>query len=301
MSIRKALMVGINAYLNAPLRGCVNDVLQIRDLLKDYYGFQDQDFRLLLDDAATREGIIAGLQWLAEGGNDTDAVRVFHYSGHGSYVADQNGDEPEGRDECLVPYDYVTAKMIIDDALKELYDRFPKSGNLTLVMDCCHSGSNNKAPGGKTYRFIPLSEEEQRRIDAAAAKFAEEQNAYIVGELRQVRGDQMSEKDLAVMVRKLMGKFQKSRFGDIRTREANILLAGCRPDQQAADARIAGGYHGAFTYYLADVIKHANGQITYGDLADKVGESLYAHNFVQVPQVEYRGRRNQHLAFMPFP
>ena len=31
MTIRKALLVGINEYAEAPLRGCINDVEQMRD------------------------------------------------------------------------------------------------------------------------------------------------------------------------------------------------------------------------------------------------------------------------------
>ena len=146
MSVRRALLVGINAYPDAPLRGCINDVRQMKGLLKQFYGFQDDGIKLLLDGDATAAGIKAGLAWLAEGGADADAVRIFHYSGHGTYVADKNGDEPDGRDECLVPFDYKSAGFITDDVLKTLYDRFPVSGNLTLVMDSCHSGTVNKAP-----------------------------------------------------------------------------------------------------------------------------------------------------------
>ena len=146
MSVRRALLVGINAYPDAPLRGCINDVQQMKGLLKQYYGFQDDGIKLLLDGDATAAGIEAGLEWLAEGGAEVDAVRVFHYSGHGSYVADKNGDEPDGRDECLVPVDYESVGFITDDVLKTFYDRFPEEGNLTLVMDSCHSGTVNRAP-----------------------------------------------------------------------------------------------------------------------------------------------------------
>lgn len=300
MTIRKALLVGINAYPNAPLKGCINDVLQMEDLLQRFFGFQAADMHVLLDEAATTAAITAELAWLASGGAEADAVRVFHYSGHGSYVADTNGDEPEGRDECLVPYDYVSAGMMTDDTLKGLYDQFPRTGNLTLVMDCCHSGTNNRAPGDKRFRFLPVSQEEQNRIDVAARRYADDLEAFVVQELTKVRDTQMSEKDLAATVRRLMVKFEKARFGDIRTREANVLLAGCRSDQQAADARIAGGYHGAFTYFLVDAIVKANGQIAYHDAVELAGKSLFAKRYGQVPQLEVRGRRGQKLAFMPF-
>lgn len=301
MSIHKALLVGINAYQNAPLRGCINDVMQMKALLKRYYGFADEGIRLLVDEAATSAAIKEGLEWLAQGGADFDSVRVFHYSGHGAYVADQNGDEPDGRDECLVPYDYKSAGMLTDDTLKLLYDRFPRTGNLTLIMDSCYSGSVQRvADTDITYRFLPVSMEEQERIDAAAARFAKEQQAFVVKQLMLLRDQPLTEDEMAQKVHRLMTKFEKQRFGDIRVREANVLLAGCRADQQSADAHIGGDYHGAFTYYLAEAILQSNGQITYHQLVQQAGKNLGVGGFVQVPQLEYRKGRDQQPVFSPF-
>jgi hypothetical protein len=301
MSVRKALLVGINAYPGAPLRGCVNDVQQMKGLLKQYYGFQDDGIKLLLDGDATAAGIKAGLEWLAEGGADVTAVRVFHYSGHGSYVADENGDEPDGRDECLVPYDYKSVGFITDDILKTLYDRFPIGGNLTLVMDSCHSGSVNKAPEEDiVFRFLPVSDAAQERIDATAAKFAQDQREYVFKELKKMGGQNLTDDDLRKKVGELMASFEKKRFGNVHTSEMNILLAGCRPDQTSADARIANDYHGAFTYYLAEAIEQAQGKITYRQLAESVGKKLKGGGYSQIPQLEYAGQRDQVPAFQPF-
>jgi hypothetical protein len=273
----------------------------MKDLLQRYYGFGDADLHLLLDEQATVSGIRAGLEWLAQGGIEADAVRVFHFSGHGTYIVDTSGDEPDGRDECLVPYDYKTVGVLSDDALKVLYDRFPRSGNLTLVMDSCHSGSVQRDLNeDRVYRFIPISWDEQERIDAAAKKFAEDQRRAVASGLQEMKGENLTEEEWERKARQLMKQFEKTRFGDIRNREANVLLAGCRADQQAADAPIAGKYHGAFTYYLADTIGKASGHITYRDLADAMGKALYAHHFVQIPQLEYRAHRDKQLAFSPF-
>jgi hypothetical protein len=205
MSIRKALLVGINGYPDAPLRGCINDVRQMTGLLKQFYGFQDDGIKLLVDGDATAAGIRAGLAWLAEGGADADAVRIFHYSGHGTYVADKNGDEPDGRDECLVPFDYKSAGFITDDALKTLYDRFPVSGNLTLVMDSCHSGTVNKAPVEDiVFRFLPVSDAEQEKIDAAAAKFVQDQQEYVFKAIKKLRGQDLTDAELRAKVGDLM-------------------------------------------------------------------------------------------------
>ena len=301
MSVRKALLVGINAYPDAALRGCINDVQQMKGLLKQYYGFQDDGIKVMLDGDATAAGITAGLVWLAEGGADADAVRIFHYSGHGTYVADKNGDEPDGRDECLVPFDYKSAGFITDDVLKTLYDKFPVSGNLTLVMDSCHSGTVNKAPAEDiVFRFLPVSDAEQEKIDAAAAKFAQDQQEYVFKAIKKLRGQEVTDAELRAKVGDLMASFEKKRFGDVRTTEANVLLAGCRPDQTSADARISGDYHGAFTYYLAEAIQQAKGQISYRQLADKVGKKLKGENYSQIPQLEYAGQRDQAPIFRPF-
>jgi metacaspase-1 len=301
MALRKALLVGINAYPGAPLRGCLNDVTQMRELLQSCFGFQDADFKLVLDQDATLEGIKAGLGWLAQGGSDPDAVRIFHYSGHGSFVADQNGDEADGKDECLVPVDYQTAGFLIDDELKKLYDTFPRTGNLTLIMDSCHSGDVQKVlEEDIVFRFLPQSDEEYRKADEAAAKFREDQQEFVFKGIKEAAAQNLSDAELRSKVSSLMTKFEKARFGDIRVREANVLLAGCRSDQTSADAFIGGDYHGAFTYYLASTLKGANGQMTYRELATKTGGLLGQNKYLQVPQLEYAKKRDMLPVFKPY-
>lgn len=299
MTIRKALLVGINEYAEAPLRGCINDVEQMRELLQRYYGFAAADMRLLLDDAATGAAIKAGLEWLAEGGDDADAVRVFHYSGHGSYVADRDGDEPDGRDECLVPYDYRTDGMLTDDLLKTYYDRFPPAGNLTLVMDCCHSGTINRLVGDTAERFLPVSAAEQARVDEAAARYAEAQNRFILEGLAQW-ANQLFGDALYARQQELAALFRARRAGRVETRENNILLAGCHSTQTSADAFIRRAYHGAFTFYLAEAVAEAGGRLTYRELADRSAAKLGAEGYDQIPQLECLGQRDQALVFRPF-
>lgn len=299
MSIRRALLVGINDYADAPLRGCVNDVQQMQALLQRYYGFEAGGITLLLDSAATGAGIEAGLEWLSAGGDDADAVRVFHYSGHGSHVADQNGDEPDGRDECLVPYDYKTGGMLIDDVLKGYYDRFPPLGNVTLVMDCCHSGTINRIVGETAFRFIPVSEAEQARIDAAAASYLEQQDRFILAGLAQL-AHQLFGGALFAKQQELANEFRARRAGRVETRETNILLAGCQNVQTSADAFIRKAFHGAFTYYLAEAVAEANGQLTYRDLADRAAAKLGAEGYDQIPQLEFSGQRDQGPLFQSF-
>src|SRR3712207_2611458 len=115
----KALLVGINSYDETPLRGCVDDVRVMHELLQARYGLLPDNTRLLLEGAATAAAITEGIRWLLQPDDepsrrllrwlqpdDEPSIRLFHFSGHGAYVADEDGDEPDGQDECLVPVDH---------------------------------------------------------------------------------------------------------------------------------------------------------------------------------------------------
>lgn len=84
---RKALLVGCNYRgTDAELRGCINDVHAMRDLLASE-GFPHGNMTILTDDnhsmLPTRANILRGMQWLVAGAEQGD-VFFFHFSGHGS-------------------------------------------------------------------------------------------------------------------------------------------------------------------------------------------------------------------------
>ncbi|CAM9709421.1 unnamed protein product, partial [Choristocarpus tenellus] len=80
-------------------------------------------------------------RWLIANAKAGDSL-FMHYSGHGGSMADDNGDEADNKDETIVPVDYTSAGQIRDDeVLKELVASLPEGVTLTVVMDCCHSGS----------------------------------------------------------------------------------------------------------------------------------------------------------------
>lgn len=81
------------------------------------------------------------MQWLVEGAGPGDSL-FFHYSGHGASVRDDDGDEPDNKDECLCPVDYNSAGLLRDDEVfKLLVAPLPEGAKLTCVLDCCHSGT----------------------------------------------------------------------------------------------------------------------------------------------------------------
>ena len=79
---------------------------------------------------------------LAHRGASPGDSLVFHYSGHGSQVPDRNGDETTDRlDEILCPYDLDWDRPLTDDDLAAACANVPQGALLTVILDCCHSGT----------------------------------------------------------------------------------------------------------------------------------------------------------------
>eukprot|EP00933_Yihiella_yeosuensis_P002470 TRINITY_DN10417_c1_g1_i1.p1 TRINITY_DN10417_c1_g1~~TRINITY_DN10417_c1_g1_i1.p1 ORF type:complete len:1316 (-),score=234.34 TRINITY_DN10417_c1_g1_i1:112-4023(-) len=143
---RRAVTVGCN-YIGTQyqLSGCINDSDTFISLLTEDFGYSVADIRQLRDDhpqrMPTRKNITAALNWLVKGAKEGDHL-FFHYSGHGSQRQDTDGDEVDGKDETIVPCDYQNAGMLADDDLRKiLVEPLCKGVRLTVIMDCCHSGT----------------------------------------------------------------------------------------------------------------------------------------------------------------
>lgn len=138
---KRALLVGIN-YTGTPheLRGCINDVEHIKlELIRK--GYKKENIVILTDNTKkkpTRENIIKELLCLIL---SKQTSLFFHYSGHGSYEWDLDGDENDGKDECLIPLDYDKNGVIVDDELRGLLCCLRYNQSLFCLLDCCHSGT----------------------------------------------------------------------------------------------------------------------------------------------------------------
>lgn len=146
---RKALLCGINAYADQPLRGCVNDVLNVQRVLLDRFGFSSADVQLLLDQACLKSRLLEGWRWLTSGAQAGD-VLVFHISGHGSYIPDPQGEEADLRDEitCLANFDFNDPDSYVsDDEWYQLTQAVDPNVHLLVVKDTCHSGGSSRFIG----------------------------------------------------------------------------------------------------------------------------------------------------------
>lgn len=265
---RKAVLVGINDYRGInDLSGCVNDVTNMRDILRNYLGFTNNQIRVLTDSRATKANILARLAWLVKNAKSGDFL-VFHYSGHGSQIRDRDGDELEdGMDELICPHDFDwNGTYITDDDLNALFTQLPKGVLLEVFLDSCHSGTGLRdVEFGRPANLGPATTPPPSRprympppIDIVCRHEGEED------QLQQVK------------------LFSKSR-GDL---VHHILWAGCRSDQTSADAFIDGKYNGAFTYYFCYHMRRSNGALSRADLLTRIRSSLNHGGYSQIPQLE---------------
>ncbi len=165
--MKKALLVGINAYPSAPLQGCVNDVLDYQATL----GVKGFSWVSLTDGLATKARIIAELNTLVGSAQPGDSL-VFAYSGHGSYITDQNSDEADRKDELLCPVDFPSG-YIRDDDLKAIFARLPVGVVCDVFLDSCFSGTCTRlAPQEHRIpvlgaRYLPFSGKKPAKKDKA--------------------------------------------------------------------------------------------------------------------------------------
>jgi hypothetical protein len=267
---KRALLIGINKYLiaGADLRGCVNDVVDLSGALTEFGGFKKSDITVLTDKAATKKAMMAGIQKLVKASKKGD-VAFLHYSGHGSHVPDDEPpDEADGRDEILCPTDLNWDDTMRDDWLRKTFDSIADGVNLTVIMDCCHSGSNTRAIGPPDERvkerFLPSP------WDIAAEESGRSVPTKVGAQLRRSKRSARSTTDIV--------------NADI----PEVLITGCRDTQTSADAFIDGRYNGALTYGLVQAIRAAKGDLTYRELHQRASAVLKKKKFEQVPQLESR-------------
>jgi hypothetical protein len=70
---------------------------------------------------------------------------AFYYSGHGSQVTDASGDEADGWDEVLCPYDWP--KYVSDDDFRVILAKAKPGVTLDVIIDACHSGTGTREIG----------------------------------------------------------------------------------------------------------------------------------------------------------
>ncbi|MEZ4467462.1 MAG: caspase family protein [bacterium] len=154
---RYGLLIGIDRYPFLPtqdLAGAGNDARLMHTLLSERFGFATGDLTLLLDEAASRAAIVAGLDALARRAGPGDEV-LLYFAGRGGRV----GFGPGGLD-ALIAADSGRGERPGRDVFSFEIKRFTQAVAArgawpTVILDCCHAGTPLR-DGDASVRQAPL-------------------------------------------------------------------------------------------------------------------------------------------------
>ena len=265
---KTALCIGINNYpgTHMDLAGCVNDAEDWAAELAAR-GFA---VTKLLDAQATKAAMVAGFKSVVGGASSGDVV-VITYSGHGTYVPDTDGDEADGLDEALCPYDIQTGgAAFIDDEIHAIFASRKSGVRLVLIADSCHSGTVTRAAAP-----------DPDAADAPRPRFMPMGNWLPPERLpRGISGRPLASVPIANASSAFTGALSRS--------EGDLLLSGCKegPNNFSYDARIKDRPNGAFTYYALKTLKSLAPGATYADWQAAVNPAcLPSAQYPQSPQI----------------
>lgn len=247
-----SLHVGVNSTSvgGTSLVGCVNDATEMA-LIAEQHGFEGRE--VVADCKATFKNVTDKIKEAATQLGPGD-IFFFTFSGHGSFIADEDevegedDDELDDRDETLVLFDF----MICDDYFaRELWPRFAEGVRILMIADSCHSG---------TVASIVESTESQEGTKALS-------DADRIEHLANNR--EFYEDNCENLVEKPIG--------------ATVLQIGACED---FDTTADGSPNSAFTQRLLDLVRGATPPGSYTQLVDELRILLASS---QVPQLTLVG------------
>ncbi len=250
---RHALVIGIDTYPGfgpeSRLSGAVRDARTMAEMLIDRHRFTPGDVLRCLEAKATRRGIMDALEELRRRVGTGDHVLVF-FSGHGSQMTDREGDEGDGLDETLVPFDSGRGETenrdISDDELNHwaagILELTP---HLTMIFDCCHAATLHR-PAWRV-RSVPP---DLRPVDALPPS-------------------------------------PVATWRDVEVGPRPLMLAACRDDERAFElpASIAGEDRGAFSLHLVEALRRATPKQTWREIFGRTASALAVDCPQQHPQL----------------
>ena len=114
-----AVIIGINDYKNMPnLNYAVNDAKSVKEMLMKNFNYREDHIKVILNENATKEGILKGFNELLKEAKENDRVLIF-YAGHGETYTLPTG----GEKGYLVPVDGDPENLFLSSIpMNQLYE-----------------------------------------------------------------------------------------------------------------------------------------------------------------------------------
>ena len=260
-----AVIVGINDYMTITpdLRFCEADAALMKGTLITYLGIKEENIKMLLGRAATKNGIEMAIRdWLKNRVNPGDKA-IFYFSGHGTQFADFSGDEYDGQDEMLCVYDSDKRirTYIKDDNLNRWFAEIKTNFKL-VILDCCHSGTGTK--------------------EVLIGGLLNAKDVPTIKEGRLPAGIEI-EPDTAESQARGVGDVSKDVFKD------TILISGCKAEQVSRESPQY--EHGVLTYFFTKVLNgqadvNGDGVVTIEEAVREAKKRIKEKGWEQDPQLE---------------
>jgi len=129
-------------------------IITVGDIKRDNYGEKsltdilisqgctENNIKKIIEENATKQNILnEPFQWIENNEIKEDDKIIFYFSMHGNRIEDKYPyDEPDGFDECIIPYDYDNkSNYILDEELNDKFN-YIDNKNLILIFETCYSG-----------------------------------------------------------------------------------------------------------------------------------------------------------------
>ncbi len=265
---KTALCIGINNYpgTQMDLNGCINDAHDWAAELQS----RGWAVTKLIDAQATKAAMLKAFKRIVGDAKKGDTVFIT-FSGHGTYVPDLNGDELDGLDEALCPYDLQThGAALLDDEIHAIFASRAPGVRLLLLSDSCHSGTVTRAVAA-----------DPDADDALRPRFMPMGN--------WLPTDKLPRGASGIALASTQGATDVSAFSKALSRSSgDLLMSGCKegPNNFSYDARINDRPNGAFTYYALKALKTLKPGATYADWHASINPMyLPSASYPQSPQL----------------
>ena len=235
------------------LAGCVNDARDWQALLEARGYHVDP----LHDGEATRARIVEALTSIIGSAADGDSV-VFAFAGHGSWLPDTNGDEPDARDEMMCPVDVMQGAV---------------SARRRLEQDLQHQARGRQAVRDRGLLSLRIGFAGR----AAAGRAGRHALEGAISSPVRVYAWQSP-------IRARDRPRSRTRLRRRKNAYPALLFSGCRDSEFSYDASFSRRPNGVFTRTAIDVLQDA-GITSPRALHDAVRKQLPSQSYPQTPQL----------------